>query len=419
MSQSSTHVFSPAEPASTVVLRPAIAATALAMLMAPLGLSFILAVLFAAAVIATVVLQPRRIATPLVWWAPSALLVAFAVLNALVAQQSMTASGAQPASAALVLSMSVVLHAIGFVLGLIARRTLLGVIVVYALIRVVSSAFVPWVSLPLEPYLSELYRYETYEPLGLGLRFIFPGDIAVLAGWMLAAGLPFGRMQRTLLLVLFFLAALGTLARFIIGALMLLEVARVTIVWFRQGRWGLMLSSVVLFLALGYGWMLFGVTAADQNDLVESRVVATSSNVEKFMQYEMFGDALLSDWRTALFGAGIGEHLEVYVRDPDHPFQYEAQVPSFAYQLGIPGMLLWMAAILAPFIGVGRALAPVARHTGMDLAVILVALLVIAGGFLNPILMLPQNSILFAALGAIFVARDAHRSSAGHPRRSR
>ncbi len=381
-------------------------AVGLLLSIAPLGWSFIVAIVFGGVALTCVLLDPPPRPVPLAWLAPMGLLCAFAILDMLVSLGSATATSAQPLDAAIVLSISILLNGAGLVLGMTAPRAITALVQVYVFVRIATSAFVPWVSVPLRGLLDGWYRYEDYQFAGLGVRYLFPGDIVILAGWLLLMRHPMHASRQRFMRLLLLVAAFATLSRFIVGALLLLEMTRLAGKWLRAGRWGMFAALLTLAMAAMTAWAIFepGHLAAPGEGIIESRVVAATSNVEKVLQYQMFADAFFGDWGTLLFGAGIGEHLEHYIRDEDHPFQYEAQVPAFAYQLGLLGVGLWIAALLVPFYGVSRALGEDEGGYSRRSLLLLAALLFVAGGFINPFLLLPQNCILFAALGAIYAA---------------
>nr|WP_298725162.1 hypothetical protein [uncultured Steroidobacter sp.] len=389
------------------LLSSALVLVGFGLLVAPLGTSFMLGVLFAGLALLFVLIFPPQQPAPWGWLVPSVLFVAFLIVNAVAAGFSMTASGAQPFQAALVLALSVLVNAVSFIFGQTRVRTVLRITVLFMLLRAVTSAAIPWTSVALLPFLDGLYNYEDYGVLGIGVRYIVPGDITILAGWLILMTTTIVTRLRGTLRLLIWFAAIASLSRFVVAALILLEFTRLVILSIKQGRWSVILGFATAGLALV--WLWFGYVAVNSNvmDFVEARVVAASSNDEKVLQYTLFGDAVLGNWDTMLFGAGVGEHLELYIRDPDHPFQYEAQVPSFAYQLGIPGVCLWIAAIVAPFLVVAKSIPPQVNHTtAASFILVALAMLIVAGGFTNPSLMLPQNAILFAALGGIYAANN-------------
>lgn len=374
--------------------------TGLAVLCAPLGFSYYLSAAFFAVGTGLMALRRDGIRAPSTWLLLCALLVVILAVNGVVA----IVRGPQPAiyvvQAFVAIVASLLLLMVGFLLGQQLPTAFACLAVLYLIVRIVASPV-----LPLGEEMTELvegyYRFESYQFVGLGTRVILPGDIAIIAAWLWTATSRLGEGRQRVLRLLCFLAALASFSRLLLIVLVSLEALRAAMLLRRRlGR----LAVVVAATTVVAGIFVLGDPDVEvpvgASELYAARVIATSSTVTKIEQAEQLGEAIMKSAGVFTLGAGLGSFLPQLIRDEDRPFQYEVQLLSSFFQIGFVGFVLWMFAWTYPIVVVGRRL----YRAGLSREALLVfgtGAWFIAGGAVNPVVLLPQNFVLFAIFGGL------------------
>lgn len=391
-----------------LILGPCAATVIVALLCAPLGWSFVLAALVTAFCTAYIAIHEQWPFVPWRWLLVIALLVVYVILHLVVATVLLAPGGEFAVHAAVMIIAAIFAYVIGFALGSAVPRAVAAAVVAYLGIRLATSAFIPTISARLPALLEGLYRYEDYRALNLGVRLILPGDMAILAAWLFAATAIRNPGWSAVARLVALACAIASLSRFFVVAIVVLEVVR-GLAAARLRTFALRLLILSLLTA-GATYAVFRVVGFDNVDtLVATRVAAESSTAEKLDQIEIFLDRTVFEPINLFAGAGIGSFIQHHIRDQDNPFQYEVQWLALLYQLGLPGFLLLILVLVTPFLYVFTR---IRRQCKPEVwwTVLAAGGFFIAGGFVNPFLLLPQNFVLYAVLGRL---NAMHTGNAG------
>ena len=389
----------------------------LAVLCAPLGYSYYLSAVFL--LVAGFVLLTRRgtVAVPTHWLFACVALVGILSLNAVNALGGAAAPSEYVVQAWLAIVASLALLVVGFLLGQRTTAAFPALGVSYAVVRIIASPV-----LPLGPELTEMveryYRSESYQFVGLGTRVILPGDVALIATWLWVVTSTVGKGTQRFVRLLIFVAALASFSRLLLVILVSLELLRVLILArhhiVRYAR-ATMVAAVVI------GAVVYALRDVEvpvgTSELYAARVIAETSNAPKLEQAERLAAAILRDGSVFLFGSGLGSFISGYVRDEDRPFQYEVQLLASMYQIGIIAFLLWLFAWTYPIALVGSRLWRRGLRTE-SLLTLATGTLFILGGAVNPVVLLPQNFVLFGIFGTLDHYAGSDRTGLANGRRA-